>query len=655
MMLINNFLYQKKRYLDPWASTSNLLKYILSIIIEEKDNDKYKNNIFYLFIKFIDKLQLFLKKNNEAFNKIYDFHKKHNDNIKDIITTIDEFSKPSLKKNTEGNADEGNADEGNAEEELKEAKGKAEKQINEAKEAKGNAEKELKEAKGNAEKKLKEGKEKAERQAKDAQKQLEKLSPDNIGKDVQNQLEKLSPDNIGKDAQKQFENFFTKGGNDEEEEIMINIKKNDKKIIEELNYKYNEIFNYYKEIKNNINISSDFIKAIKIVIGKSGLNLADPIEKDEIRYEGLKVYFKRYNKDDKNKYIKELESLSDLFDNKWDDIIKDKQIDEINKEKIKQIKKDYKNITTFLRQNYLIKDIDEILEDKKDVSILNENVSLVSKIYYGKNNPIEKLKLIEKKVKNNDKLTEDEINFFKNFDIELNTIYEEKKNKLEGNENELKKLDDSYNKAIELYERLKNSDFAQKIEEIVNSGNFKKKNEIYWEDYIFIFRIFLTLFIYYCIITIIFILFISILGFLILIYDLIKNLIILFINKNNGYDINVNTLDYRFKKIINCTKDNFSNDRFLILNGQKQNIIIFNTCSYIMYLIIFYIMLYILVIIYSKTIEKQLVGNVDLLDPKFPFIILGIVFFIYSLIHLMFYKYDSYFQNMLLQQSQQMW
>ena len=334
-----------------------------------------------------------------------------------------------------------------------------------------------------------------------------------------------------------------------------------------------------------------------------------------------------------------MESLSDLFDNKWDDIIKDKQIDEINKEKIKQIKKDYKNITTFLRQNYLIKDIDEILEDKKDVSILNENVSLVSKIYYGKNNPIEKLKLIEKKVKNNDKLTEDEINFFKNFDIELNTIYEEKRKGLEGNENELKKLDDSYNKAIELYERLKNSDFAQKIEEIVNSGNFKKKNEIYWEDYIFIFRIFLTLFIYYCIITIIFILFISILGFLILIYDLIKNLIILFINKNNGYDINVNTLDYRFKKIINCTKDNFSNDRFLILNGQKQNIIIFNTCSYIMYLIIFYIMLYILVIIYSKTIEKQLVGNVDLLDPKFPFIILGIVFFIYSLIHLMFYKY----------------
>ena len=88
-----------------------------------------------------------------------------------------------------------------------------------------------------------------------------------------------------------------------------------------------------------------------------------------------------------------MESLSDLFDNKWDDIIKDKQIEEKYKKKIKQIKIDYNNITTFLKQNYLNKDIDEILEDKKDVSILNENVSLVSKIYYGKNNPIEKLKL----------------------------------------------------------------------------------------------------------------------------------------------------------------------------------------------------------------------------------------------------------------------
>ena len=39
--------------------------------------------------------------------------------------------------------------------------------------------------------------------------------------------------------------------------------------------------------------------------------------------------------------------------------------------------------------------------------------------------------------------------FFKNFDIELNTIYEEKRKGLEGNENELKKLDDSYKKAIE--------------------------------------------------------------------------------------------------------------------------------------------------------------------------------------------------------------
>lgn len=416
---------------------------------------------------------------------------------------------------------------------------------------------------------------------------------------------------------------------------------NNNNIIEELKFSNKNLIidyiNFIKTIIKNIEddkeeLPIDFQLAIRLIIDKFQLNIKNKTSDEEL-YENINVYLKRYNKKERNEYLKQLSKIDPLLNietGTWLTFINDKTISGNIINQIKIIQEYYDKIVYYLKNGISKEEYEKHNEltlgsTKFEVHITNEY--------------IRRLELIEKKIKNNDKISEDDINFYKNFDVNLLMYYDETKEKLKDDKEQLDKLEKKYKTALDLYIKLHDSELTNNIEKKLVEGDFKKNNEIYFKDYIFLFRIILTSFVYLCIVTIIFIFFLSILGLLTFIYDLIENLFILFINRNNGYGINANSLDYRFKDIIKCSKDNFSYDRFYILNGQRQNITIFNICSYIIYCLIFYVMLYVLILIYSKIIEKQFIGDISEIDPNYPFIILAIIFFAYSLIHLFIYKY----------------
>ena len=133
------------------------------------------------------------------------------------------------------------------------------------------------------------------------------------------------------------------------------------------------------------------------------------------------------------------------------------------------------------------------------------------------------------------------------------------------------------------------------------------------------------------------ILFISIVSFITFIYELIKNIIYLFIN--NTTSIRSTTIDYLSMKIIKCTKDDYTDDIFYILTEGKQSITLFNIGVYMIYLLLIYIFLYFILLLYSKIIDRDFIADPMELDKNSLFLTILLVIIIYSFIHLMMFKY----------------
>jgi hypothetical protein len=361
----------------------------------------------------------------------------------------------------------------------------------------------------------------------------------------------------------------------------------------------------------------------------------DITQEDEIeRYKKINVY-NNYNvvsSKDKNKFIEKLKKFDNLLDkNKgdWKDDINnnnDFNDDEINK--IFQLQVDYDNILSILespRQKYV-----NLKETQDNIKKFPElNLLLIS------------LKNIKKKIDKKEKINEKDFKSIKDFKNELNDI--ELKYKNEPN------IDDEIKKALILYETLNQPKGEFKgIEEELNTigeNMIKKSNQLYWSDNIQVFQMSLNFLVYIGILLIISIMFLSIISIFILISDIIYNIIILFFNKDNGYNINAYNLDYIFKKIVNCTKDDFSHDRYYILTEQKQMIVIFNICTYIIYILIFYLLLFLLINLYTRVAEIEFIGNISSIDEKYSFIVIFIILFIYTFVHLTIYNY--FFRNLI--------
>ncbi len=174
-------------------------------------------------------------------------------------------------------------------------------------------------------------------------------------------------------------------------------------------------------------------------------------------------------------------------------------------------------------------------------------------------------------------------------------------------------------------------------EEEEEDGDKKgKKKIIDFEVVANYFGIFLKFIIYFGFILLTFILILSFLSLLTVIYHVIINIIFLFINK--GSSTNSLTLDYIYKNIVLCTKDNFSYDTFYVFHQTKQALLMLNICVYIIYLLIVYLitftLMYLYVLISDKMIEDTILkGSIYDIDKSGLFLTIFVVLLVYSIAH----------------------
>jgi hypothetical protein len=208
-------------------------------------------------------------------------------------------------------------------------------------------------------------------------------------------------------------------------------------------------------------------------------------------------------------------------------------------------------------------------------------------------------------------------------------------------------LEDSINQIEDEEERKKALAYIYQVKEKLNkqNKNFKDEDIIDTTKIILnftkvakIFRQVILGLTMICIVLYIVVLLISIYNFFNLIFRIISTIINLYFNKTV---INKNTLSYSTQGIINCTKDNYTDDIFNVLNEQLTALSVFNTTIYIIYVLLAYIIIYILHFVYASMLPKThyLHGDIKDIDPRFTLLtVIGIIFMC-SFIHLLIYKF----------------
>jgi len=413
-------------------------------------------------------------------------------------------------------------------------------------------------------------------------------------KKIEEFLQKISVDNIKKVITNFSDNFFIKYLN-----IYFNnfIKKSKKILKDNINENeyLNILFNHFKKTINDFKIP--YFK--------------DVIEDLEKKYS----FFKKdvYDKDNFND-LKILLRYEDLFNTNNGEWINDSKKDD----KIKEYKNKY----------------DELL-----LNLQPHNIE-VSKEFTELYNYSEKIKLINEKIQKGENLQESERDFITNFDdiidliISNNPDNDELREQVEIVKRAFKSIKKGDKKIADVVnDEIKN---GRIIRDVVNEKD-RDPETLYFENYIKFFKLPLKMFTYGGILFAFIVLFISFLGLLILIYDIIINTITLFVNSANS--TNNLSLDYITKDIIKCNKDNYDNDRFLILTEQKQNLSIFNIGAYTVYLLIIYFLLYLILLIYSSLMKYNFVGSINDIDNNFVFLLMIIFLSVYSFIHLLVFKY----------------
>jgi hypothetical protein len=208
-------------------------------------------------------------------------------------------------------------------------------------------------------------------------------------------------------------------------------------------------------------------------------------------------------------------------------------------------------------------------------------------------------------------------------------------------------LEDSINQIEDEGERKKALAYIYQVKEKLNkqNKNFKDEDIIDTTKIILnftkvakIFRQVILGLTMICIVLYIVVLLISIYNFFNLIFRIISTIINLYFNSTI---INKNTLSYSTQGIINCTKDNYTDDIFNVLNEQLTALSVFNTIIYIIYVLLAYIIIYILHFVYASMLPKThyLHGDIKDIDPRFTLLtVIGIIFMC-SFIHLLIYKF----------------
>lgn len=350
------------------------------------------------------------------------------------------------------------------------------------------------------------------------------------------------------------------------------------------------------------------------------LSMADIREEFEVRkiYEEARLFVDKNKEDLENKSEKEkgrilvglgrYKPLLDTNTGSWKEHL-DK--DETYRETLQQLHDDY------------FKMMQELDISKIDVK---EGFDELDKIF-------KQLKEIKQKAitkGENATYTEDELDLIENFETKLENvrvIYKEEPDY----KNEEKKV-------INLFKELnKNSTSLlnkQKLDKIKEEKRVLRNDTIYFSANISIFKIALKYIILFSILLLISILLLSICSIIILIYDTINYIISLFVNPNLTKALSI---DYISKNIIRCTKNNYSDDRYLILTGQKQNILLFNLSAYTIYLIIIFFLFYVAHVFYANSFEKFLEGNLQDLDKEGTLLTIFFILLMFGIFNLAVY------------------
>ena len=248
----------------------------------------------------------------------------------------------------------------------------------------------------------------------------------------------------------------------------------------------------------------------------------------------------------------------------------------------------------------------------------------------------EKIKSISSKIDGKERITQDELAFIEDFEITKTNL---KKDKLYNSDTNYKKEVD---KIIAFYDKLKNNGSFNNdnLEKIKEDDKIIDPNVVYFDNYASIFSFMLYYIVLACIVVLFSIVLITIISFFSLIYEILKYLILIFINPQTikGFSI-----DYLSKNIINCTKTNLSDDIFYIITSQKQNLVLFNLSAYVVYLLLFYVLLFVILTLYSRFMNKEFKGSIKDIDKANIFLPLVGVIFLFSAIN--FFLYSKLFKD----------
>lgn len=472
----------------------------------------------------------------------------------------------------------------------------------------------------------------------------------NYFKQVNNRILKRAINNVEDLTSNERKYILTLNSIKFSEEIDDYIKRINE-LIKNIDREYKKLFDkiYNKDDNQLLNGNDIFTKNFFINFSKNFINnfikyIKKQIANDIKENEDIKILFDFFKKTDKDFEFPPLEEIIEDLDKKYADF----------KEKKATLKKNQ-----ILKYSYLFDTNDgewrndskidnEIKQLKKDYDDLllkyQPDKIDVNKEYTDLYNYSEKIKEIKEKLNKKEKIQKKELEFIKHFDEYIQAIEDESQHSSEPEfQQQIKLIKEAFSEikinGKNIKEHVDDEENDGRITNDVISDEEKERNKenVYFEDYISFFKIALKLFTYGGILLAFIGLFLSFVGILILLYDMIVNTFKLFVNSGNSTR-NL-SLDYISKSIIKCTKNDYSNDRFLILTEQKQNCSIFNLGAYTLYILIFYVIIYFILVFYSNQMSYTFIGSIYDIDEKFIYLFMIGLLIVYSFIHINIFKF----------------
>jgi hypothetical protein len=412
------------------------------------------------------------------------------------------------------------------------------------------------------------------------------------------------------------------------ESIKTETDDNNKKIIEfaktYFNYSQEDILSFFESYFENlkeellglINANEDLYLKIQ------NKELTDKLKKyiNKSLYKKSFIFLKNqdineiqtYSAEKKESYKKILLKYDKLYNkNKGD------WIDDINNDQIIEKDLEFKNQIIFYKDAYL-----------KLMELLNGNA--INDDYPDLKTLVDNINRISKKISNGEKVSEKDLTDLKEFKLKLKEI---ENSKPKGQDPE---FDKKIAVASKSYEKMQKNEFSQeKIEKLFADNKITKDNELYFDNYVSVFKYALRGLSLIGVALLLGIVVLSLISLFLLIYYLILNLISMFINTNSTKNT---SLDFIYKNIIKCTKENYSYDIFNVLYEQSYSLGLFQLGIYAVYILLIYFLLYVFLVIYSSVMSYKFIGSLNEIDTNFRVLTMIAIYVIYGFGHFMIYK-----------------